>query len=315
MDERTYRRAERRLWDSVGVQPDELKVRLPWLGTEVRIQKVGQGRSVLFVHGSPNSGSTWAPLVGRLSGLRCLLLDRPGTGLSEPLPDPPPALEELTDRLVVDVLDALDLDEADLVVSSLGGYLGLHAASAHPDRIGRTVQMGSPGPIPGAPTPAFVRLMGIPGVAWLMSRLPANRRAGRMQMRQIGHGKSIDEERISGEFFDWYYALQRNTDTMSNELSLMSDAVTFRGFKPEFELTDELLAQVDSPTYFLWGEDDAFGDQQLACQIIDSMPHAELEQMRDAGHLPWLDHPDRAAAIIEQFLRDRGDSVTDGTVA
>lgn len=302
MSEHAYRQAEQRLWESVGAQPDELRVRLPWLGTHVRIQELGEGPSVLFIHGSPNSGSTWAPLAARLRGIRCLLLDRPGTGLSEPLPEPGPTSEELTGRLVVDVLDSLDLPEADLVVSSLGGYLALHAAATHPDRIGRTVQMGSPGPVEGAPTPAMVRLMGIPGIAWLMGRLPANRRAGRITMRQIGHRKSLEEGRISDEFFDWYYALQRHTETMRNELAMMSDVVTLRGFNPQFQLTDELLAQAESPTYFLWGHDDTFGGQQLACRIVDAMPQAELEMMPDAGHLPWLDDPDRAALVVEGFL-------------
>ena len=46
------------------------------------------GIPVLFIHGGPTSGGTWAPLVPRVKGFRCLVLDRPGTGLSDPLPVP-----------------------------------------------------------------------------------------------------------------------------------------------------------------------------------------------------------------------------------
>lgn len=45
---------------------------------------------MLFIHGGPGAtGTVFAPLAARLPDLRCLLLDRPGTGVSRPqrLPD------------------------------------------------------------------------------------------------------------------------------------------------------------------------------------------------------------------------------------
>jgi pimeloyl-ACP methyl ester carboxylesterase len=85
MNEARYREAERRLWASVGVTPTEQRVRLERTGLTVRVQEVGQGLAVVLVHGASNSGTSWAGLVAGLDGFRCLLLDRPGCGLSDPL--------------------------------------------------------------------------------------------------------------------------------------------------------------------------------------------------------------------------------------
>ncbi len=54
----------------------------------MRVLEVGEGVPVLFVHGASSGGSSWAPLVACLSGFRCILLDRPGFGLSPRLNEP-----------------------------------------------------------------------------------------------------------------------------------------------------------------------------------------------------------------------------------
>lgn len=59
-------------------------------GNEVRIQEVGDGRPVIFVHGAPVASSSWVLLADALrEEFRCILVDRPGCGLSDPLPNRP----------------------------------------------------------------------------------------------------------------------------------------------------------------------------------------------------------------------------------
>ena len=65
MNEVEYRKAEKTLWDAVGVTPTETFVTMPRLGVKVRVQEIGEGEPVLFVHGGPNAGSTWAPMIAR----------------------------------------------------------------------------------------------------------------------------------------------------------------------------------------------------------------------------------------------------------
>lgn len=307
MDVERYRQVEQRFWaeSGVAVPPAEHRIRLQRNGVSVRVMEVGAGPPTLFLHGGPNAGSTWALLIPHLSGRRCLVLDRPGTGLSDSLPLNVDTIGRFAETLVVDVLDALEVDRADIVASSFGGYIALRSAAAHPERIGRMVQMGCPAFVPGMSLPPFMRVMLVPGVRQLLNVLPPNERVGRMTLRQIGHGKGLDAHRIPQVFFDWYLALQRYTDTFRNEMAMIAALGSLHGFHRSLTLTEIQLGAVRAPTFFLWGADDSFGGAEAARRLIELMPHAELELLPDSGHLPWLDDPRHAGEVTGRFLTGR----------
>jgi pimeloyl-ACP methyl ester carboxylesterase len=294
-----YREAEARLWSSVGLAPSERQVRLACTGTIVRVQEVGEGEPAVFLHGGPNAGSTWAPIVGRLEGLRCLLVDRPGTGLSAPYPITASNLPRVGASFVGDLLDGLGIDRAHVVASSFGGHLALRSAAATPARVSRMVQMACPAFSPGEQAPPFMRLLTKGWIRRLVNALPPNDRANRSIMRQIGHGKSLDAGTLSAGFLDYYLALQRYTDTMRNDGELIGQLVPNRA---AVTLTDQLLEAVTAPTLFLWGADDRFGGERVAAHVTSTMPDARLRMIPDAGHLPWLDDPEGAASATKTFL-------------
>lgn len=298
-----YRSAERRLWHSLGIEVRDYTTFLPRLGTRVRIQEVGSGRPTLFVHGGPNAGTTWAPLVARMPDQRSILLDRPGSGLSEPVDIDPGRLGEFADHLIVDLLDALELERADVVASSFGGFLALRAAAVAPHRFDRMVQMACPAGAPAMSVPPFMRAAAIAPLRSLITTIPPNERAARSMLRQIGHGASVDAGRFSPEFMSWYLSLQRHTDTMRNDLALVGSLVSVRGaVHPALTMSDEFLCGIDVPTFFYWGEDDPFGGVDVARKMIATMGDARLEMVPDAGHLPWLDDPARTARSVLGFL-------------
>lgn len=302
MNVERYRAAEQRLWKHAGIIPRERRVRLPRLSVDVRVMETGDGPPTLFIHGGPNAGSTWAELAAKLPHLRCIILDRPGTGLSEPCRVNVQTLPAFADTLVEDVLDALEIEHADLVASSFGGYVALRSAAAHPERVGRTVQMGCPGFVPGMILPPSMKMMLLPGMSRLIPMLPPSEKETHKSMRHLGHGKSLDSGRIASVFTDWYMALQRDTDTMRNELAMISAISSRRGFDPSLTLTEDLLSRVTSPTHFYWGDDDTFGGAEVARRLVAMLPDASLEILPDAGHLPWVDDAEHAAAVVMRHL-------------
>ncbi len=304
INEAGYREAERRLWGSIGVTPTEQRLHLKRNDVTGRVQEVGEGPAVVFLHGANTSGASWATLAARLDAFRCVILDRPGTGLSERLPTKidKQSLAQFAESLVIDVLDALGLRSAHLVATSFGGYIALRTAAAHPDRIGRMVQFSWPAGAPNSEVPAFMRVMSLPGLGRLIAALPPSERSVRMAFRRIGHGRSLAEGRITREDVDCYLALLRYTDTMSNELAMGRVLISpLRGLG-RLGLSDAILAKIRTPTYFLWGERDPFGGPDTARHLVERMPNAELELIADAGHAPWLDDLDHVAEVTATFL-------------
>jgi 2-hydroxy-6-oxonona-2,4-dienedioate hydrolase len=304
MNEGLYRAAEERLWRSLGVVPIEHRLHLPRNDVTVRIQEVGEGNPVVFIHGANTSGASWAALASQLRDHRCVILDRPGTGLSEPIRGPLNAerVADLADTLVVDVLDALELDTADVVATSLGGYIALRSAAAHPDRMGRMVQFSWPVGAPIDWLPWFMRVMAVPGIGRLVAAMPATERSVRMTFRRIGHGVSLDAGSVNREDLDAYLAMLRHTDTMRNELGASGVFVSpLRGLR-QMLLPADLLARVRTPTHFIWGEHDPFGSPKTGRDLVALLPNATLEVISGAGHAPWLDDLDYCAAAVRAHL-------------
>jgi 2-hydroxy-6-oxonona-2,4-dienedioate hydrolase len=309
MDEDRYRAAERRLWTSVGMTPTEERLPLARTGVTVRVQEVGEGPPVVFVHGGSNGGSSWVSLAARLEGFRCLLLDRPGCGLSEPLPGRlgGAELREVARNLVPDVLDALGLGSVHVVATSYGGFVALHGAAAHPSRFERMVLLGWPVGAPIARVPMVMRIATIRPLGRVMTAIPPSRASVRALLRRIGLRRAVDTGRFTDEMLEWYLALLRDTDTLRNELRSSRYLSLRHGLFGELIIPDDTLASIRTPLRFVWGEDDPFGGAEIAHQLVDRMPGAQLELVPAAGHAVWVDELERTAAAITEFLAPLGD--------
>jgi pimeloyl-ACP methyl ester carboxylesterase len=306
VNEANFRKAEQRLWASLGVTPSERNVRLEHSGTSLRVQEVGDGSPLLFIHGGSNSGSSWAPLVARLTGFRCILPDRPGCGLSEPLAAPfdtVAAFDAFADTFVADLLDALQLDRAHLAATSFGGYLALRAAAAQPSRVGRMIEFGWPIGAPVGRTPFSMRVTAVPGLGRLLASIPASERSVRAILKNIGMRHALEEGEFTPEAIECFRSLLADTNTMRNELRAGPRVIhPIRGFNREIELPANLLSSIAAPLYFLWGEDDYYGGRDVARAFSGHFLNATLEILPGAGHAVWMDDADHAAAVTRHFL-------------
>ena len=306
MNESRYRHAEQSLWASVGVTPTERQLRLERTGTTARVQEVGAGPTVVFVHGASNAGASWASLVARMDGFHCVLLDRPGCGLSEPLAgrlDDVARLATFADGLVVDVLDAMGIDTAMVVATSFGGYIGLRTAAAHPDRITRTFVVGWPIGAPIAATPLSMRLSTVTGLGRVMLSIPPTAGMVKAMLRGVGLRGAIESGRFGPVEIEWFRSLLRDTDTMRNELRSLPPILTpIKGINETILFDDAVLGSITNPVAFLWGEADPMGGAAIARTFVARVPGATLELLPGAGHAPWIDDPDHVAAAAKQFL-------------
>ena len=302
-----YEEAERALLRSEGVEAAVEHVDLPRLGGRLRVLLVGEGPLVLFVPGVMTTGAVFAGLVGRLSGFRCVLVDRPGTGSSSPVANPPTTLtaqQAVADALLVDVLDGLDADTASVVATSLGGWYAFRSAAAHPERFERIAGLGFQGGARIAAAPLALRF---PTPGWLVPpRLPATRKMVRSLLRQAGMGAAIRSGAVSDELLDWMVALLRHTSTFRNESRHNPRPIGLRGPVAAVRHSPELLGRISAPVLLAWGTDDPFGGADAARELASLLPSATVELIEGAGHAPWLDAPDRVAAAVQHHLADPG---------
>jgi pimeloyl-ACP methyl ester carboxylesterase len=303
MDQTPYLEAEQRLWQHYGLRPSERFVELPAYGTRMRVQEFGAGEPLLLVHGGPTSGAGFASLLPHLDGVRCLVVDRPGSGLSETPAWTRPLLHRSLDHLVADMLDGLGLERAHVLGSSFGGTFALRAATATPERIERLVLLGGPTAIEGLPLPTMERLLLAPGVARLASRFVPSRKGQRKAIADIGHQTTVADGRIPDVYWDWNDRLLHDTGAWRDDLGSMRFLAHWSmTYGAEVRISADDLAQVQAPTLVVWGGHEPYGGRESADLVTDALPDARLAYLPDAGHLPWLDEPEVVGRAISEFL-------------
>ncbi len=301
-----YLDAERRLWDALAVTPVDRRVTLP-SGGQLRCQEVGEGPPVVFIHGASIAGTSWSGLAANLDGLRCILVDRPGCGLSDPIVGGPlrdlASVEAYADGLLSDLLDALELDRAMVAATSYGGLFALRGAATVPERVTKLVLYSWPMGAPSELSPLVARMGSVPGMRALMTRVPMTRGMVARALRQFGLGRAIDSGAFDEDMLDWAHALLRDTDTLANDLRSSPKVFSpMRGQNQDLLLTDELLSKLTMPVLFVWGEHDPNGGAAVAKAFAPRLPNAELVIVPDAEHAPWLDDPDTCVFATQAFL-------------
>jgi 2-hydroxy-6-oxonona-2,4-dienedioate hydrolase len=294
--------AERALWDAFGVAPSEQWLDLPT--TRVRALVLGDGPTIVFIHGASNSASSWVNLAAKLPDFRCVMLDRPGCGLSPKLAAPLTAkadLERFADTLVGDVVDALGGAPAHVVATSFGGYFALRSAAAAPERFDKLATLSWSVGAPIAYTPFIMRVGASPRLSRLTTRMPAPKVMVKPMLRQIGLADALTSGAFSPVMIDWFHALLRDTHTMRNEVSQLPPLMTMRGMNEDLLLGDDVLGRITTPTLMLWGKADPMGGEETAAAFSASVPSATLEMVR-GGHAPWIDDADGIATRLRSFF-------------
>ena len=298
--------AERALWSKFGITPSERRVRLP-AGNEVRLQEIGEGPPIVFIHGVAVAGSSWVLLADALKDeFRCILVDRPGCGLSDPIPNGPlrsPAeLKRFAEDLTPRILDGLELDAAPLACTSMGGFFGFRAAIAHPQRVTKLVEFSWAMGTPMAQVPMMMRLGSPAPLKAMMVRMPINARAMKMMLKRVGMKRAIESGKFDEDMLAWSVAVMKHTGTFKSETD-SNTFISLKGANPEFLFTDEELRRVHLPVLLLWGDEDSNGGRREAETFAARLPNASLEIVEHAGHAPWIDQIGFCAAKTQDFRR------------
>src|SRR5690606_28743664 len=157
-----YRLSEKAFFNAYQLEPREHYIKVEKLGIKVRVLTVGSGPPLLFVHGAPTAGSIWVQLVSWLPEYQCIILDRPGCGLSETLRYRNLSRESLTD-IIVSVIDSVlhhfQIEKLSVVASSFGGYLAMLYTLQRPEKFNKLILEGCPATVEESGIPSLMSVM------------------------------------------------------------------------------------------------------------------------------------------------------------
>jgi len=114
-------------------------------GATIHVRSGGKGPAVVLLHGYGETGDMWAPLAADLARDHTVVVpDLRGLGLSS---KPASGFDKKTQAGDVSgVLDALGVQQADVIAHDIGNMVAFQFAAQHPERVRRLVLIDAPVP-------------------------------------------------------------------------------------------------------------------------------------------------------------------------
>lgn len=298
------RAAERAAYAHYGLAPRQRYVRTDTgCGhVEVRLTEFDGDDSqvpVILLHGVGSATVLAASLVRHLHGRRVIAVDWPGHGLSGPCIIPPGlGIRTHATTTLSSILDALGLDQVDLVGHSLGAQFSLYAGHDLGPRVRRIVTLGAPGAaILGVKPVSIMKLLATPGLGKTLLSTPMSERAFyRNQDLTLGPG-ALDD--TPSKLVEAAYLLAGRKSNAASIASFFRALIRRGSVRPGVGLALEELGRMRQPVLFVWGDQDVFLKPIQAATSIVALRDTRLLRLPTAGHAPWLqaDAAVRAAVV------------------
>jgi len=230
----------------------------------------------LYLHGVPTNSDEWPVFLARTGGLAP---DLPGFGRSGKPGNLQYTIAEYA-QFLEQFLDLLEIERVSLVMHDWG-VVGLAFAQAHPERVARLVVINAVPFLPGYRWHRTARLWRTPLLGEL-SMGATTRSVMRFSTREARPGRAPMPDAWLDTVFDHF-----DQGTQRAILRL------YRSSPPDvLAAAGARLGELSMPSLVLWGMADPYIPARFARAYADALGDAELIELPDAGHWPWLDRPD-----------------------
>ncbi len=262
------------------------------LGLKTRVFErgpTGAEEAVVLLHGHPGSAEDWHLLMARLpDSVRAVAFDLPGFGKAEAPKEWDYSAGTYATYFAA-AFSELGIERAHLVMHDLGG-VGVMWGAAYPRSFASAVLIDT-GILLDFRWHPVARLYRTWPVGELMTAL-TNRTGFRAVMRLY----NPQPRKLGAEVVDRWW---RDYDLRTRRAALGF----YRAAPPEaMQRLVAPLRRLDRPALVVWGAHDPAVPVVQAERQRESFPSAEVVVFEDSGHWPYLDDPERAAAVIVPFL-------------
>lgn len=262
----------------------------------ISYRESGEGPVALFVHGVLLNGHLWRHQLSELSDIRrCIAVDLLAHGDTEISPAQDVSVTANA-KMLVEFLDALQVEQVDLVGNDSGGGIAQIFAAQNPSRV-RTLTLTDCDAHDNWPPEAFKPFLDVAAAGGLRGTLEAMLADKNVFRSPQALGSAYEHpERVTDDTIETY--LRPLTRTAQR-------TVDFQRFLAAFDCRHTLAAEAGlrklrAPTLIVWGTDDIYFDVRWSRWLAETIPgtrrRVELKGAR-------IFFPEERAGELNQELR------------
>lgn len=263
-------------------------------GLRMRYWSAGeQGTPIVLLHALACSVEFWEPAMALLAkNHRVFALDLVGFGLSDK-PDAPYTSAYLAGT-VRDFIDALGLEQVDLVGNSMGGAVALKFALDFPARVHRLVLVCAAGL--GYAVGPGPRLLSLPVVGEILGR------PRRSTSRRVVEACVYNRSAVTDELVAAVYRHGKTKGAVRSLLRTVRSFIRFQGQRADvIEEHRSGFPRIQAPTLVMTGAK----DRVIPADYLDAItriPKVEVRTFEKCGHYPQLEVPEAFSNAVLEFL-------------
>jgi pimeloyl-ACP methyl ester carboxylesterase len=269
----------------------------------LRYHEAGDGPPLLLLHGSGPGVTGWRNFRGNLAAFaehfRCLVLEFPGFGVSDPTDQHPMVAAPAA---VIRLLDGLDLQQVDVIGNSMGGIVASQVAIAHPDRVRRMVTIGGIGRNVFSPGPGE-------GIKLLVE---FTEEPTRERLVQWLHSMVYDPAMVTEELIEERWTQATDPDTLASARRMYGrQAMESRAAAAASSDTPPywaMLHKIKARTLITWGRDDRVSPMDMALIPMRTIPEVELHVFPNCGHWAMIEQKEAWESVVLAFLTRKDES-------
>lgn len=272
-------------------QPPSQRVEV--LGMQVHVRDEGPRDDpvpLVLLHGTSDSLHTWETWTRALSSQRRVVrFDLSGFGLSDPQPQGDYSIDAYV-RLVLAVMDKLQVPQAVVGGNSLGGQVAWGVAVAAPQRVTRLILVDAAGyPLQPESVPIGFVLARVPGVRSMFEYVLPRFLVASSVRNVYGQPEKVTDALVDRYFELALRAGNRKALAQRMDQRLWGD--------------EEKIKTIRQPTLILWGSKDRLIPLENAKRFAADIPGSQLVVFEGLGHVPQEEDGQATVRAVREFLQ------------
>ncbi len=267
-------------------------------GATIHYQEFGErtNPTLLLIHGYTASTYVWKTVAPMFAAQKfhVVAVDLVGFGFSDK-----PTWFDYTiasqARVIERLMNRLGIGKATVVGSSYGGAVAATLALDYAERVEKLVMVGAVANDEVLDNP-ILKLASVPILGEIFTPFMIDSKAlAKTRMKRTLAPESqhlITDERVE--------AVIRPLKAKDAHHSVLASARNW-----DANRIGEDAHLINQPTLLLWGEDDEIIPLYNGENLYDAIVHSRLVVLKNCGHLPPEEKPERFVALVGEFCRDR----------